>query len=468
MDITKIPNKVLANKTTPIPAKGLKNGSFSELISDMRVAMIEHQGVGLAANQMGKDLSIFVIDANLAKESNVPDAYINPEITEYAKDTDEMEEGCLSIPEYYVGIRRSKKIKIKALDENGNKIKLKARGFLARVLQHETDHLNGLTIKNRAEKNQMTKNSTKIVFFGTSDFAVPALKSLINFGYSVIAVVTQPEKPAGRLRITMPSPVKKTALENNIPVLEPHNLKNDDDFFKNFHKLAPNICIVAAYGKIIPIRYLGIPEYGFINIHPSLLPKYRGPSPIQTAILNGTDETGVTIMKMDEQVDHGPILGTKSYYLLPTTYYPQAEKDLAEDGAELLIEILPKYINEEMKPMEQDYSQATFTNLISHIDGHINWNKPAEEIYNQIRALNPEPGTWTTWQDKTLNIKNAKVLTKDCSDPEGTIVKIDNLIAVTTKKHHLILEQIQLEGRKEMDAKSFLNGHSDFLNSRLE
>src|SRR3989344_9193309 len=185
-------------------------------------------------------------------------------------------------------------------------------------------------MKNQYPPKTIKTDKLRVIFFGTSDFAVPALKNLINFGYSVIAVVTQPEKPAGRLRITMPSPVKKTALENNIPVLEPHNLKNDDDFFKNFHKLAPNICIVAAYGKIIPIRYLGIAEYGFINIHPSLLPKYRGPSPIQTAILNGDKETGVAIMKIDEKMDHGPILGTKSYYLLPTTYYPQAEKDLAE------------------------------------------------------------------------------------------------------------------------------------------
>jgi len=152
MEITKIPNKVLAKKTERISSEELKKGSFRELISDMRLAMIEHQGVGLAANQIGKNLSIFVIDTNLAEENGVPDAYINPEITEYAKDTDEMEEGCLSIPNYYLGLKRSKKIKIKAFDENGNKIKLKAKGFLARVFQHETDHLNGLTIKSRAKK----------------------------------------------------------------------------------------------------------------------------------------------------------------------------------------------------------------------------------------------------------------------------------------------------------------------------
>ncbi|MDP3697090.1 MAG: methionyl-tRNA formyltransferase, partial [Candidatus Taylorbacteria bacterium] len=139
------------------------------------------------------------------------------------------------------------------------------------------------------------KKDLQIVFFGTSDFAVPALKSLLNFGYNVTAVVTQPEKPVGRARVIMPSPVKKVAFENHIPVLEPHTLK-DDETFKRFKHLNPDICIVTAYGKIIPSRYLDISRFGFLNIHPSLLPKYRGPSPIQTAIMNGDTETGVTIM----------------------------------------------------------------------------------------------------------------------------------------------------------------------------
>ena len=150
MEITKIPNKLLAKKMEKIAIDDIKKGQLSCLISDMRVAMVENNGVGLAANQASKDLSIFVIDKKLAEENNVPDAFINPEITEYSKESDEIEEGCLSIPGYWVPIKRSKKIKIKAIDENGNKIKLKARGFLARVLQHETDHLNGITIKNRS------------------------------------------------------------------------------------------------------------------------------------------------------------------------------------------------------------------------------------------------------------------------------------------------------------------------------
>lgn len=149
MEITKIPNKILAKTTEKVSQKDIKNGLYKGLVLDMKKAMVENEGVGLAANQIGKDLSVFVIDGKLAAENGVPEVYFNPEITEYSKDGDEMEEGCLSIPGYGANLKRSKKIKIKAVDENGNKIKLKARGFLARVLQHETDHLNGLVIKDR-------------------------------------------------------------------------------------------------------------------------------------------------------------------------------------------------------------------------------------------------------------------------------------------------------------------------------
>lgn len=152
MEITKVPNKILAKKTEEVVIADIKNDFYKELISDMRKVMVDNGGIGLAANQVGKDLSIFVVDKKLAEENSVPDVFINPEITEYSKETDETEEGCLSISDYWAPVKRSKKIKIKALDENGNKIKFKARGFLARVLQHETDHLNGITIKERSEK----------------------------------------------------------------------------------------------------------------------------------------------------------------------------------------------------------------------------------------------------------------------------------------------------------------------------
>ena len=151
MEITKLPNKILTKKLEKISPEKIKNGSLKELFLEMKKEMKEHNGVGLAANQIGKDLAVFVIEENIAKEAGIPDVYINPEITEYSKGQEEMEEGCLSIPEYYVPIIRSKKIKIKFTDENGNRLKLKVRGFPARVLQHEADHLNGLTIKNRLD-----------------------------------------------------------------------------------------------------------------------------------------------------------------------------------------------------------------------------------------------------------------------------------------------------------------------------
>lgn len=319
--------------------------------------------------------------------------------------------------------------------------------------------------------NQNLQKDLKIVFFGTSNFAVPALKSLINFGYNVVAVVTQPEKPVGRARVIMPSPIKKTGFEHHITVFEPHNLRKDEELFKEFEKLNPDVCIIAAYGKLIPFRHLDVPKYGFINIHPSLLPKYRGPSPIQTAIMNGDTETGVAIMKIDEEMDHGPILGITNYELRITDYYERTENDLAKLGAELLIDILPKYLNSEIKPKDQNHDQATFTKLLTREDGRIDWNRKAERIYNQVRALNPEPGTWTTWKGKILNIKIANILQGPSLSKEqrlGEVVKVNNIIAVATKKCYLILKQIQLEGGKEMDAGAFLNGHPDFLGSILE
>ena len=153
MEITKLPNKILAKKMEKATVDDIKKGLYKDLVFDMRKAMVENSGVGLAANQVGKDLSIFVIDKKLVEENNVPDVFINPEITKYSKDNDETEEGCLSIPDYWVPIKRSKKIKIKFINERGSKQKLKARGFLARILQHETDHLNGITIKNRNSDN---------------------------------------------------------------------------------------------------------------------------------------------------------------------------------------------------------------------------------------------------------------------------------------------------------------------------
>lgn len=279
---------------------------------------------------------------------------------------------------------------------------------------------------------KIENSKLKIVFFGTPNFAVPALKLLIEDGYKISAVFTG-QGPVGAL-----------AQEHKIKIFRPTSLKKDEQVFEEFKSLNPDLCIVTAYGKIIPQKFLDIPRYGFINIHPSLLPKYRGPSPIQTAILNRDTKTGVSIMMIDAEVDHGPLLGQTTHDLQPDIYYNEAEKELAEIGAKLLLETLPKYLDGKLQPKEQDRDQATFTKMFKREDGKINWSDSGEKIYAQIRALNPEPGTWTTWKDKVVNIKKAELR--------------DGKITIQT---------IQMEGKKEMLFEEFLRGHRDFDISRL-
>lgn len=288
----------------------------------------------------------------------------------------------------------------------------------------------------------------KIIFFGTSEFAVPALKALNKSGFEITAVVTTPDQPAGRKKAITPPPIKIAADFLKLKILQPTKLR-DNSLFEEFKSLAPDLCIVAAYGKIIPEEYLSVPKQGFLNIHPSLLPKYRGPTPIQTAILNGDTETGITILRVDKDVDHGPIFIKKHFSIELGETYQQLHDRLADEGAGLLLEVISNIEN--IIPEEQNHDQATFTKMLERADGKIDWSRPHQEIYNQIRALNPEPGTWTTWNDRILNIKDAS-------------------FAKATEGHNeqLKLLIVQLEGKKETSLADFLSGHPDFDISQLK
>ena len=288
----------------------------------------------------------------------------------------------------------------------------------------------------------------KIIFFGTSEFAVPALKALNKSGFEITAVVTTPDQPAGRKKAITPPPIKIAADFLKLKILQPTKLR-DNSLFEEFKSLAPDLCIVAAYGKIIPEEYLSVPKQGFLNIHPSLLPKYRGPTPIQTAILNGDTETGITILRVDKDVDHGPIFIKKHFSIELGETYQQLHDRLADEGAGLLLEVISNIEN--IIPEEQNHDQATFTKMLERADGKIDWSRPHQEIYNQIRALNPEPGTWTTWNDRILNIKDAS-FTK----------------ATEGHNEQLKLLIVQLEGKKETSLADFLSGHPDFDISQLK
>ena len=290
----------------------------------------------------------------------------------------------------------------------------------------------------------------KIIFMGTPDFAAPALKQLVSNNYEISAVITAPDKPIGRKQEVTPPPIKKLALQYKIPVLQPEKILNSSwpkpDLKSQILNLNPDLIVVSAYGKIIPKEILDIPQYGSLNIHPSLLPKYRGPSPIQFAILNGEKITGATIMLMDEKMDHGPILAQEKIEI-PSDETSQTLHDkLAQLGADLLIKTIPQYVQGEIKPKPQDEKNASYTKILTREDGKIDWRKSAESIERQIRAFTPWPGAWTI-DGKRLKILKAKVVDKK----DGLTFK--------TKRGYLLLEMVQPEGKKTMSGEEFIRGY---------
>jgi methionyl-tRNA formyltransferase len=256
----------------------------------------------------------------------------------------------------------------------------------------------------------------KIVFFGTPEFSTHFLKALhSDKDFSVIAVICQPDKLVGRKKILTAPETKKFALEHNIKVLQPISLK-DKSVVNEISKINADIFVVVAYGKIIPDTILNIPKYGCINIHPSLLPKYRGPSPIQSAILNQEKETGVSIMLLDSKMDHGPILSQAKISVDDEEVPETLRNKVVEVGTPLLLETIKKYINGSIKPTAQNESTATICKLLARKDGLIDWTKSAEQIYAQIRALTPWPSSYsilnTGEKDKQIKILKAEISDK--------------------------------------------------------
>lgn len=307
----------------------------------------------------------------------------------------------------------------------------------------------------------------KYIFFGTPEFAEIVLDKLIDAGYVPGIVVCNPDEPAGRKKIIASPPVKILAEKFNIAVLQPENLHDNSEFANLIGKEKPDLAVVAAYGKIIPKEILDIPSHGFLNVHGSLLPAYRGASPIQSAILNGEKETGVTIMKVDEKLDHGSIVSKIVVPILNDDTYESLSRKLAISGAELLIKTIPDYISGKIQPIDQNDSEATFSGIIEKEDGKIDWRKNAEEIERMIRAFYPWPTAWTNWNDKNLKILEADVIEGSGKNPGEVFLK-NNEPAVQCKKDILMIKKLQLEGGKILSSKEFLNGHKDFIGSVLQ
>ncbi len=297
----------------------------------------------------------------------------------------------------------------------------------------------------------------KIVFMGTPDFAVPCLQKLIDNKYDIAAVFTQPDKKVGRKQQLTPPPVKALAQGNNIPVYQPASLKKGDaaEIIANIN---PDIIIVVAYGKILPTTVLSIPKHGCINVHASLLPKYRGAAPIQWAVLNGDSETGVCIMQMDEGLDTGDIISEVKTDIDINETSEQLFDRLSAIGADALVDALPKIEAGNISPQKQ-IGESSYASMISRDLSPIDWNKSALEIHNQIRGLNSWPGASTLIAGRQVKI-HASLLNEKSGAKPGEIVAVGKVITVSCGDGHCIdITELQPAGKKRMDSKSFTAGN---------
>jgi len=296
----------------------------------------------------------------------------------------------------------------------------------------------------------------KVLFMGTPDFCVPVLEGLIE-NYNVIGVVTQPDKEVGRNHEIKFSPIKEAALKNNIKVYQPIKIKQDYNFVL---EIAPDIIVTCAYGQIVPLEVLKFPKYGCINVHASLLPKYRGGAPIHRSIIDGESKTGITIMYMDEHMDTGNIISSKEVLIDINDNVGTLHDKLSILGKELLLETLPSIIAGTNESIKQDDSLASYAPTIKREDELIDFSKPAIKVYNQIRGLNPFPVAYAVLDGKIIKVYNSIIKENTYSNKKtGEIVKIyDNGIGVCVADKEIVLTEIKPEGKRKMAAKDYLNG----------
>ena len=313
----------------------------------------------------------------------------------------------------------------------------------------------------------------RIVFMGTSEFAVPPLEHLLLNQYQVVAVYTQPDKPAGRGRRLTPSPVKKMALSWNLPVEQPLNLK-ETGVVKRLSDFNPDAIVVAAFGQLLPQTVLEIPRYGCINIHPSLLPRWRGASPVAAAILAGDEVTGVSIILMDRGMDTGPVLARAQIPIEAQDTTGSLTAKLALIAAPLLQEVLARSVRGELNPQSQDETRATYCSQISKEEGEIDWHLPAVDIWRRVRAFHPWPGCYTRWRGKRLEIIEAVPMSGEATLEPGRIVALTQAtkgagaaFGVHTGEGILGVIKVQLEGKRAMPAAEFLRGQREFIGARL-
>jgi methionyl-tRNA formyltransferase len=305
----------------------------------------------------------------------------------------------------------------------------------------------------------------RVIFMGSPEFALPSLRSLFH-RCDLALVITQPDRPAGRGRKVAASAVKIAAVELGIPLLQPTRLQ-DPNVISEMSKAMADVIVVAAYGRILPPQLLSLPSCGCVNVHASLLPRWRGAAPIQAAILHGDSHTGVTIMKMDPGLDTGPIIAQRSTPILPDETGGDLSARLADLGANLLLESLQPYCSGELPLTPQQESGATSAPMLTKADGRIVWHAPAIELERQVRAFEPWPTSYFHWEGRRITVRKSHIVPDRASQP-GVVRVIDGIPAVGTSSDLLALDIIQPAGRKPIEGSAFLNGAPSFPEARLD
>ncbi|SER62621.1 methionyl-tRNA formyltransferase [Salipaludibacillus aurantiacus] len=299
----------------------------------------------------------------------------------------------------------------------------------------------------------------KIVFMGTPDFAVPVLESVVNNGYDVSLVVTQPDRPKGRKQTLTPPPVKVAAEKMGLPVFQPEKIKNETEW-KQVEKINPDLIITAAFGQILPQELLDVPPKGCINVHASLLPKYRGGAPIHQAVIDGEEKTGITIMYMVAKLDAGDMIAQESLPILPEDTTGTMHDKLSRLGAELLTRTLPLIEKGDIHPVRQDEEYVTYAPNIKKEQERIDWAKTADQLFNQIRGLNPWPVAHTEAEGKRFKVWEAETSQDHTDESPGTVVAIEehDIKVACGDGKTLALTKVQPAGKKPMDVATFLRG----------
>lgn len=427
---------ILRQKVQPVTVFDQALQSESD---QMLEVMRRYNGIGLAANQVGLDQQLIVMEYVPSEDDKTPAIprlqLANPRVIKSSKETEIMTEGCLSLPGLELPVERPSAVVVEGQNLRGEKVTIKAKGLFARVLQHEIDHLHGILFTDRATRKAILNDIhfAKVVFFGSDDFSLPVLVGAVEAGLQVVAAICETDKRAGRGTEKSSSPVKEFAESHGIAVFSPDSA---EEITPLLEKLQPDLILLASYGKILPEAALAIPPFGAINIHPSLLPAYRGATPIQSAILDGRRETGVTVMKMEPRVDAGAILAQQPYAIGAEDTTASLKVALSRQGSSALLSVLPTYFSGLAELHSQDPQQVTKTKKLTREMGEIDWSNEASVIDRQIRAFTPWPGTYTWMAGKRVKIIRATVR-------EGKILPLE----------------VQLEGKTAVDWASFVRGY---------